>query len=338
MSPFQILRTRLSLRLKRRKLQLRALRKGRELAPVADRTAEMPAGPILFSTVRNEAVRLPYFLEYYRNLGVVHFLIVDNASTDGTGDYLREQSDVSLWQTGASYKASRYGVDWLNALLARHGPGRWILVIDPDEFLVYPHCDTRRLPALTRWLEDCGADSFGTLLLDLYGNGPIADTHCRIGQDPVAAAPWFDAGNYIFERNGDRHNLWIQGGPRLRVFFPKSPDRAPALNKIPLVRWRRGFVYHAGAHDMLPRRLHHTYSRTGGSQTTGALLHAKFMDVLTEKVAEEMGRKQHYANSAEYVSYAKQGDDISLWTPQSVRYSDWQQLVDLGLMARGGWL
>ena len=338
MTPIQVIRTRVSLRLTRRWLQLRALRKSRELTAVRDRTDTMPPGPVLFSTMRNEAVRLPHFLDYYRRLGVVHFVIVDNASTDGTADYLREQPDVSLWTTAASYKAARFGVDWLNALLARHGPSRWVLVADPDEFLVYPHCDTRPLPALTRWLENCGAESFGTLLLDLYGDGTVADTICRAGEDPVAAAPWFDAANYVVTRDGHYQNLWIQGGPRLRVFFADAPQAAPALNKIPLVRWRRGFVYKNGAHDLLPRRLNRTYARGGGSVTSGVLLHAKFMDVLTDKVAEEMDRRQHYADSAEYASYARQGGSVRLWTEYSERYRDWRQLCDLGLMARGGWL
>ena len=338
MTPIQVIRTRLSLRLTRRWLQLRAARKIRELTAVNDRTGTMCPGPVLFSTMRNEAVRLPYFLDYYRRLGVVHFVVVDNASTDGTADYLREQRDVSLWTTPASYRAARFGVDWLNALLARHGPGRWVLVVDPDEFLVYPHCDTRSLPALTRWLENCGAESFGTLLLDLYGQGTVADTVCRVGEDPVAVAPWFDAGNYVVTRDGHYQNLWIQGGPRLRVFFPDAPQAAPALNKIPLVRWQRGFVYKNGAHDLLPRRLNRTYARGGGSVTSGVLLHAKLMDVLTDKVAEEMDRRQHYADGAEYTSYARQGGEVRLWTEVSERYRDWRQLCDLGLMARGGWL
>ena len=37
-------------------------------------------------------------------------------------------------------------------------------------------------------------------------------------------------------------NLAIQGGPRAR-FFAKDPRRAPTLNKVPLVRWQRGYVY-----------------------------------------------------------------------------------------------
>ena len=79
-------------------------------------------------------------------------------------------------------------------------------------------------------------------------------------------------------------------------------------------------------------------SRKGGSRTSGVFLHAKFMDVLTDKVAEEMERRQHYADSAEYESYAGQGGDICLKTEHSVRYEDWRQLCRLGLMAEGGWL
>lgn len=338
MHPIRFLRSRLSLRLARRHLQVRALWKARELSAVRDQTAKMPPGPILFSTMRNEAVRLPYFLDYYRRMGVVHFLIVDNGSTDGTEDLLKTEPDVSLWHADGSYKGSRFGVDWLNALLARHGVGRWVVVADPDEFLVYPHCDTRGLPALTRWLDSTGAESMGVLLLDLYGDKPVAQTRCRVGEDPVQAAPWFDAGNYYVTRDAHYQNLWVQGGPRLRVFFADKPDKAPALNKIPLVRWQKGFVYKAGAHDLLPRRLNRTYARKGGSRTSGVLLHAKFMDVLTDKVAEEMERRQHYADSAEYASYARQGGDVTLWTDQSTRYADWRQLCDLGLMARGGWL
>ena len=103
------------LRLKRRRFLFRAIRKRRELRPVTNRTKRIKPGDILlFSTQRNEAIRLPYFLKYYRDMGVNHFLIVDNDSTDGSVDYLADQKDVSLWTTPRSYKRSRFGVDWLN--------------------------------------------------------------------------------------------------------------------------------------------------------------------------------------------------------------------------------
>ena len=76
---------------------MRALRKRRQLRSVVDRTQQIKPGDILlFSTQRNEKVRLPYFLEYYRRLGVNHFFFVDNDSTDGAYEYLAEQPDVSL--------------------------------------------------------------------------------------------------------------------------------------------------------------------------------------------------------------------------------------------------
>ena len=42
-----------------------------------------PADILLVCTFRNEQIRLPYFLKYYRDLGVAHFLFIDNGSEDG---------------------------------------------------------------------------------------------------------------------------------------------------------------------------------------------------------------------------------------------------------------
>ena len=85
------------LRLARKRWRIRAFRKRRELRGVVDRTNLIaPDHILLFSTLRNERIRLPYFLRYYRNLGVNHFLIVDNDSDDGSREYLQAQPDVSL--------------------------------------------------------------------------------------------------------------------------------------------------------------------------------------------------------------------------------------------------
>ena len=60
----------------------------------------------------------------------------------------------------------------------------------------------------------------GTILLDLYGETRFRGDYLRgTGEDPVAAAPWFDPANYFMRRNDRYRNLWIQGGPRLRAFF-----------------------------------------------------------------------------------------------------------------------
>ena len=327
------------LRLLRKRWRLRALRKRREMSSVVVRTDQIRSNDILlFCTQRNERIRLPYFLQYYRDQGVNHFFFVDNDSTDGSLDYLAEQADVSVWHTKASYKRARFGVDWLNALQMKYAEGHWALVVDPDEFLIYPFCDTRPLRALTDWLDASSIKSFSAMLLDMYPKGPIGEHPYQEGQDPLEIAAWFDSGNYTLKRNKRFGNLWIQGGPRRRVFFRDAPEKAPALNKIPLVKWEKRYVYASSTHMLLPRGLNRVYDEAGGEKATGCLLHAKFLDTLEDKAAEEVTRRQHFARGREYDAYyRKDAGEDGLWTPHSERFDGWQRLETLGLMSKGNW-
>ena len=327
------------MRVRRKRRLVRAFRKSRELTRVQDNTARIRAGDILlFSTVRNERIRMPYFLEYYRDMGVNHFLIVDNDSDDGLQDVLMGQGDVSLWHTSASYKRATFGVDWLNHLQRKYADGHWCLVVDPDEFFVYPFCDTRPLRALTDWLDNSSVRSFSAMLLDMYPKERLDAVPYAEGQNPLDIASWFDSGNYTISKNKTYGNLWIQGGPRARVFFPDRPRKAPALNKIPLVKWQRKYAYVSSTHMLLPRGLNQVYDEWGGEKASGALLHTKFLSTFADKASEELERKQHYANSVEYKAYAEAAkDDPELWCKWSEKYINWRQLEILGLMSKGNW-
>ena len=57
---------------------------------------------LLISCLRNEGFRLNFFLNYYRKLGIEHFLIIDNDSNDETSEILNEDNDVSFWVTKKS--------------------------------------------------------------------------------------------------------------------------------------------------------------------------------------------------------------------------------------------
>ena len=271
-------------------------------------------------------------------MGVNHFLIVDNDSTDGSLDWLASQPDVSVWHTRHGYKRARFGVDWLNWLQMKYAHGHWCLVVDPDELFLYPFCDTRPLRALTDWLDASSIKSFSAMLLDMYPKGRIDEEPYRAGQDPLEVAPWFDAGNYTITRNPRFGNLWIQGGPRSRVFFPEAPEKAPALNKIPLVKWDRRYAYVSSTHMLLPRGLNLVYDEWGGEKASGVLLHTKFLDTFTSKAEEELTRREHYGASKEYVAYAAGlKDNPQLWCKWSERYINWRQLEILGLMSKGNW-
>ena len=328
------------LRWKRRRFLFRIWRKRNQIKPVADRTKQIGTASILaFVTVRNEMIRLPYFLDYYRNLGVDHFLIVDNDSDDGTAAFLEKQEDVSLWSTADSYKLARFGMDWLGWLQVQHGSGHWCLTVDADELLVYPSCEERDLKALTQWLETTGRASFGAMMIDLYPDKPLDEAVYCPGDDPVQTVSWFDPGNYWHQIHKYYGNLWIQGGVRARVFFEKDPQRAPTLNKTPLVKWHWRYAYVSSTHQILPAKLHDVFDFEDGTKVSGALLHTKFLPTVTEKSHEELERKQHFENSVVYEDYhQKLTENPLLWYEGSCQYDNPAQLVELGLMSKGDWV
>ena len=293
---------------------------------------------ILFATLRNEAFRIPYFLSYYRKLGVGHFIFVNNDSTDNFLEVVAGQADVSVWNTSASYKKSNFGMHWLNALLWRYGSGHWCVTVDPDEFLVFPKYETRTLIELTDWLEGQHRSSMFALLLDMYGSGSVSSTHYASGEDPLTVAPYFDANGYVQSFRTSRGEVYVQGGARRRVFFRDLPAKAPAINKTPLVKWHRNYTYLSSMHTLSHMRLNHPHGSNGLS-VTGALLHFKFLSSLVEKATEEISRKEHYDNSVEYAAYKSviDSDRDHLFYENSIKFENSEQLVELGFMHRGTW-
>lgn len=327
------------LRWKRRKLLLRALRMRHQLKPVVNQTAQIKPGVIIAAaTVRNEIIRLPYFLNHHRKLGIGHFLFVDNGSDDGTLEFLAEQTDVSLWVTPSSYKQSRFGLDWLTWLQMKYAHGHWCLTLDADELFIYSDWEQRSLSELTGWLDARGVSVMAALMLDMYPKGRLSGVNYLPETDPFKTLEWFDCGNYTWERQKKFQNISIRGGVRKRVFFADKPDFAPHLHKTPLIKWHRSYVYASSTHIALPRHLNNGFDARS-AMPTGVLLHSKFLNVILEKSHEEKLRREHFTHSDRYDIYYDQIiADPDFWHKGSTRFKDWQQLEQLGLMTSGCWI
>ena len=318
------------------------------------------AGVRLFSKCRNELLRLPAFLAYYRGLGVRSFFIVDNDSTDGTSEYLAEQPDVRVYATNGAFREARGGTDWLNALLRHHGTGHWCLTVDIDELFRYPGSESTGLDQLAAFLDTKGSQALACLLLDMYPAEPLAKVQYSSGADLIAAAPYFDRGPYRRTPYHQCPGYAIYGGVRERVFYPSSwedklprrlhvklyhrvllsiplvrnfppllqrrPRFPPCLTKIPLVRWERETRYLNVNHFVSDRRI---------AAETGVLLHFKLLQDFHERAAEEVRRKQYYDGATEFVRYAamlKEQPDLVFVGEHSERFQDNQQLQRLGMM------
>lgn len=282
------------------------------------------------AVMRNEAVRLPYFLDYYRRQGIAKFFIVDNASTDDTLAYLLTQPDVYSWHSAASYQQSNCGAAWWELLLRSYGVGHWVLVVDADELLYYPRCEARTLAHLCAELAAEGKSAYKAILLDMYGDQSIQATQYTPGTDFLAACPYFDRQYYHWKRPFDgpfenMTNYW--GGVRTRVFGGNPSGYL--LNKVPLFIYQADDVLSSGQHWIKrpPDKI---------AQQRGALLHFKYFASFPGYVQQEVIRQEHARQGAAYQQYANQlaaDEALTLYDPlHSVRFENSGQLMQLGII------
>ena len=318
-------------------LRIPAARESMHLSVVHGKVSQLKAASyVLVACIRNEMARLPHFLDYYRKLGIQQFALIDNDSTDGLLEYVRQQPDCVVWHTKASYKNSNFGMHWCNFILNSYCVGKWCLTCDPDELLVYPFIESRTLPELCVYLDDSDQPSLFTIMIDAYSDLPIRDTMLTPGTDPFEICPYFDRFNLSQKVDESRENFWVQGGCRMRQLFRDRPYSAPALNKVPLIKWRKGLYYVSSMHHTSDKRVNCPVYKNP-SAVSGILFHFKYVSLLQQKAAEEQQRKQHYGDSVEYNRYAKAGDTCFYSPDISIRYEGPQTLIDQGFMQQGAW-
>lgn len=301
-----------------------------QLMKLDNRRPDLSQDEILcFTGIRNEIERLPYFLEYHRNLGVDRFFFIDNCSDDGTTDYLLDQNDCHCFQAeGSHFEQNIWPPNWSNALLNVFGDGHWCVVVDSDELLVYPECEAVSLTQFCRFLQVSDANAMAAYMIDMYGDGPIADGVYQKGDCFMNAAPFFDPKpGWLRPFNGYPPQQMF-GGVRERVFWYGRFKKAlpPCISKVPLVDWRRGMRYLVAQH---------TINFANLTPVTGALLHFKFLTGFQSKtvsrIEENRELKEKTLEEMEsYIEALKRDPNLSLWNEESIRYENSNQLIELG--------
>ncbi|BAQ64655.1 hypothetical protein GM3709_1420 [Geminocystis sp. NIES-3709] len=288
---------------------------------------------LCFVVVRNESLRLPYFLAYYREKGIRKFFIIDNNSTDETANYLLKQPDVYLWQSEDSYQRSNFGTAWIEVLLRIYEINNWCLIVDADEIFYYPDCEQKTIIDLCQQLDHQQKKAFKTILLDMYSDKPIRDTYYEKGQNFLDACPYFDRKFYhkTCQENEDPYNPYHNqkayfGGMRQRVFGEKGEYY---LSKVPLIKYNPEVIIGGGQHWT-------NFESQEIANDSGCLLHFKYFHSFGNYVREEVVRKQHCGGAMQYQEYAKEMDkneELILYNPKySVKLENSQQLVNLGVM------
>lgn len=300
-------------------------RKTIPMFPLTRRIGVDPSGPDVVFITHNDIRLISNFLNHYRVLGASRFIVVDDASTDGTIEFLLTQSDVDVWTSPLRYSEARRGRQWREQLFEIYGRDRWYVNVDSDEFLVFADSETRSISDLINVLEGTGDKRLAAPMLDMYSGRDSNELHSD-------APPWLLSDN--FDGNGyllavDKRGVSIKGGPRGRKFFEDNE-----LMKYPVIYWDASCFFGSSPHRPLP------YKRNF-PKTWGALLHFKFYVDYKEKIAEAVREKQHFGGSTHYVKLLdeiEQKGAIDLYDENvSVKFTGSQQLVDLGFITPIEW-
>ena len=283
---------------------------------------------ILFAVLRNESLRLPHFINYYKSLGVDRFIFVDNGSTDNSQEIILKEESAHLFYTEESYEKHWY---WLEYLLEMYGKGHWCIVVDIDELFTFPNANFISLPSLIEYFELYTFTSINSILLDMYSLEGVSNSKNLNISNPLEILQFFDNNYYKapFTFFDKKNNIPLlieaySGGMRERVFGKMNP--LDILTKISLFKYEKDVYLVQGMHAI---------SNTKPADIEGVVFHTKFLSDFIEEVNEESEREQHWNNAIRYKHYKNtisKKPNLKLHYEGSIKFKNNEQLINLGLM------
>lgn len=281
-----------------------------------------PTAPIALCVAKNDLRRLQMVVEHHRQLGVEHFVVLDNDSTDGSRDWLIQQPDIDIYLVRQKFQSLiKYG--WINRLIAHYGLNCWYLYLDSDELLVYPGCEQVGLRQMPQILEHKQQDRLAALMLDMYSAKTLYSP-----TDPEQ--PLQDQYNFFDSQSYDltlgKRGPIIKGGPRKRVFSEKSED-SPLLIKYPLFKALPGTIFESA---------HYLYPYQATQRIEAAILHYKFLDSDLKR-HEQIAREGNFQGGSReykrYLSTYRDQQNLTFIGEGSVRYENSNSLHQVSLIA-----
>ena len=274
------------------------------------------------TVIKNELWRLPWFLNYYRSIGVDEFYFVDNDSYDGSLEYLREQPDVRLFHTDTPYYVGRSGTVWLNHLFSLFTAG-WNIYVDVDEALVFQDIEIYGLRGLTNHMNLRGQDIAAGQMVDMFKVESSQVSPIEIVENFITTYPLF-VKTYIRWPEIQCPYFKTVGGIRQKAGTGENQTKTPVL------RAGRNIQLLSSSHIVSPGVI---------SDVDVGLLHFKFAGDFRTKFATMIHsenritacqkRHQNYSNYFDKNSLKEEDLD---WSTIG-RYKNSHSLVDHGVIA-----
>ncbi len=240
----------------------------------------------LISCLKDEP-NIDDWLNYYRNLGVTRFFLIDDHSIKPLKARC-QAPDVHIWQPEAGrFRFSK--AFWIELLARNYCIGQWVITVDGDEYIRLPEgCAEHtqcRFRHLIEYAERHSLAYFCGFLLDLF---PAAENYATASKNiPIALSKFT---NYQFRKGGKlsgayknnegsrwsygEHSNWAyQIDIRYRV------NRAfDSLRKFPFFCYDASMNIHQGFHDLIIAGESRSWTELG-RQDLLPILHHKIFDL-----------------------------------------------------------
>jgi hypothetical protein len=208
----------------------------------------------LLCVVKNEILPLPYFISYYKKLGVSHFTFIDNDSSDGTLEFLLsyEETECQVYHTSDSYAENLFGVGWVNEILNSQLKNKWCIVVDVDELLLLKN--NLNFYELRKKMIKQNANILVTTLLDFYPKN-FDNSDYISGESFLIHSDYYDKMDTdfknVFMEIQDDDSITLKGGVRSRV-----TKQIPVTNESPCLTKKSFFKYDFHATHKLSEGMH----------------------------------------------------------------------------------
>ena len=285
------------------------------LLDIVSSPSEVSDGLALMTMCRDEMFYLPAFLDYYRDMGVKRFYVVDDRSVDGSLEFLSRQPDVIVLHSRAPFeqpilvqgggqagKNVNASILWRTEMLNRFGCDSWCLLVDVDEFIRLP--EGTGIKEVASRAESEAMRSVMGVMLDVY---PRDISGLEVSTFEPGGNWFFDGAQHLKLRPGRKPKV-VYGGSRARlmhqmgVAYASTRDRLkwllkgrrfPAFNamhKPVLLRWREGEFF-TSSHDCTL-----AYSQT----LLLPMAHYKFTHDTMRRVEQAVSEQNHFKGSFQY--------------------------------------
>src|SRR4028119_482674 len=183
---------------------------------------------IVVCLVRDGRPYVNSYVEHYLSLGAKHIFFLDNGSTDGTVEALKNYDDnVTVLRSTLPYKNPKGGLGGTEVLFKHYLIGRfgekdrWILCADIDELFDYPYSDVVGLGSLLGYLKAKSCAAVAAHMLDMFPEEPLSG---RAGgpDEPLKERHRFydvsDIRRKSIKEIRHLHNDVLRGGVRRTVY------------------------------------------------------------------------------------------------------------------------